>query len=91
MPKKFGPAGDCRHLKAGTLKVKKNAMVRTCSTHSAEERRMEGFCGEHEGKRQFGTHAHRWENSTKNESRKNPLEGVDWINMAQDRNKGRVC
>jgi hypothetical protein len=22
MPKKFGPAGDCRHLKVGTLKVK---------------------------------------------------------------------
>jgi hypothetical protein len=21
MPKKFGPAGDCRHLKVGTLKV----------------------------------------------------------------------
>jgi hypothetical protein len=35
MPKKFRPAGDCRHLKARTLKVK-NTKEKLCRTIAAK-------------------------------------------------------
>jgi hypothetical protein len=38
-------------------------------------------------KRQFIRHKHRWEDDIKMDFRKVGLEGVDWINLDQDRDQ----
>jgi hypothetical protein len=43
-----------------------------------------------EGKRPLGKHRRRWEYNIKTYIRKTVLEGVDWINQAQERTHGRL-
>jgi len=40
-------------------------MSRTCSAYEGEERRIEGFLGEIEGKRLLGRSRRRWRNNIK--------------------------
>jgi hypothetical protein len=44
----------------------------------------------HEGKRPLGRHRRRHEDNIRMDLREIGLEGVDWINLAQDRNHRRV-
>jgi hypothetical protein len=45
--------------------------------------------GKPEGKRQLGRPRHRWEDTIKNDLREIEWEGVDWMNLAQDRDQWR--
>jgi hypothetical protein len=46
--------------------------------------------GKSEGKRPLGRPRRRWEDGIRMDLREIDLEGVDWIRMAQDRDRWRV-
>jgi hypothetical protein len=46
--------------------------------------------GKPEGKRPLGRPRHRWENNIKVDLRETGWGGMDWIDLAQDRNQWRV-
>jgi hypothetical protein len=46
--------------------------------------------GEPEGKRPFERPRHRWEDNTERNLKDVGWDGVDWINLAQDRDKWQV-
>jgi hypothetical protein len=46
--------------------------------------------GKPEGKRQVGRPRHRWENNIKVDLQEVGCGGVDWIEMAQDRDRWRA-
>jgi hypothetical protein len=43
--------------------------------------------GKPEGRRPLGRPRHRWEDNTKMDLREVGWQGIDWINLAQDRNR----
>jgi hypothetical protein len=45
--------------------------------------------GRPEGKRSLGIPRHRWEDNIKMDLQEVGLEGMDWIDMAQDRDRWR--
>jgi hypothetical protein len=45
--------------------------------------------GKHEGKRQLGRPRCRWEDNTEMDLQKVRCRGVDWIELAQDRDRWR--
>jgi hypothetical protein len=45
------------------------------------------FVEKHQGKRPLGRLTRRWENNIKRDLREIELEGVDWIHLAQDRDR----
>jgi len=50
-----------------------------------------GFlCGEHEGKRTLGTPRRRWEDNIKIDLRKVGCVAMDWIDVAEDRDRWRA-
>jgi hypothetical protein len=46
--------------------------------------------GESEGKRPLGSPRHRWEDGIRMDLREIGLEGVEWIRLAQDRDRWRA-
>ena len=58
-----------------------------CSTHGGEERRIQGFGGEPEGKRPLGRPRRRWEDNIKMDLQEVGCGGMDWIKLAQDRDR----
>jgi hypothetical protein len=48
------------------------------------------FVGKTEGKRPLGRPRRRWENNTKMDLREIGWDGVNWIDMAQDRDQWRA-
>jgi hypothetical protein len=46
--------------------------------------------GTPEGKRPLGRHRHRWEDGIKMDVRETGWGGMDWIDLAQDRNHRRI-
>jgi len=59
----------------------------TCSTYRGEERHIQGFGGEPEGKRPLGRPRGRWEDNIKLDLQKVGSGGMDWIELAEDRNR----
>jgi hypothetical protein len=56
-----------------------------------EERKVyKVLVGKPEGKRPLGRPRRRWENGIRMDLREIGLEGVDWIRLAQDRNRWRA-
>jgi hypothetical protein len=54
----------------------------------AEERKVHKVSvGKPEGKRPFGRPRRRWEDEIRLDLRETGLEGVDWIRLAQDRDR----
>jgi hypothetical protein len=47
--------------------------------------------GRPEGKRPLGRSRHRWENTIKLDLRERGINGVNWMQLAQDRVKWRAC
>ena len=47
---------------------------------------MQGFGGEPEGKRHFGIPRHRWEDTIKVDLKEVGWRGMNWIDLAQNRN-----
>jgi hypothetical protein len=48
------------------------------------------YTGKPEGKRPLGKQRHRWVDNIKMDLRKTGWGGIDWINLAQDRDHWRV-
>jgi hypothetical protein len=66
-------------------KVKENEMGRACSMN--EGRRL---VGKPEQKRPLGTPRHRWVNNIKMDVRERGWDGMDWIDVAQDKDQWRA-
>jgi hypothetical protein len=61
-------------------------MCRACSTYGREERVL---MGKPEGKSPFGSTRRRWEDNIKIDLQEIECEGMDWIELAQDRDRWR--
>jgi len=61
-----------------------------CSAYGGEERCIQGFGGAPEGKRPLVRPRHRWEDNIKMDLQEVRCGGVDWIMLAQDRDRCRA-
>jgi hypothetical protein len=62
-------------------------MGRTCGTYGGEERCIQDLVGKPEGRRPLGRPRRRWEDNIKMDLREVGWGGVDWIDLAQDRDR----
>ena len=62
-----------------------------CSKYGVEERCIQGFGGKPEGKRLFGRTRRRWEDNIKMDLQEVGCEGMEWIDLAQDRDRWHTC
>ena len=69
------------------IKIEKNEMGWACSAYGGEESCTQGFGGKSEGKRQLGRSRLKWENHIKMDLQEMGCGGVDWIDLAQDRDR----
>jgi hypothetical protein len=60
-------------------------MGRTCSTNGAKKNAYMILVGTPEGKRPLGRPRHRWEDNIRMDLREIGWGGIDWIDLAQDR------
>ena len=60
------------------------------STYGGEERCMQGIGGETWGKEPLGRPRHRWEDNIKMDLQEVGCGGMDWIKLAQDRDRWQV-
>jgi hypothetical protein len=79
----FSLLSDCKRSIIKSDQVKKDEMGRECSTDGVEE-------GKPEGKRLVGRPRCRWVDSIKMDLREIGWDGVNWIDMAQDRDQWRA-
>ena len=61
-------------------------MGRECNVYGVEERRIQGFGGEMWGKETTRENQTRWENIIKMDLQEVGCGGMDWTEVAQDRN-----
>jgi len=61
-----------------------------CSAYGGEERRAWVFGGETRGKEPLGRPRRRWEDNIKMNLEKVGFGGMDWIELAQDRDRWRA-
>jgi len=62
-----------------------------CSAYGGEARHIQGFDGgKTDGKRPLGKPRRRWEDNIKIDLQKVGCGGVDWIELAQDRDRWRA-
>ena len=54
-----------------------------------EDRRIQGFGGEPEGKRPLGRSRRRWEDNIKMDLQEFGCGGVDWVELTQNRDRWR--
>jgi hypothetical protein len=57
----------------------------TYGTHEGGRRCLQGFGGRPKGKRPLGRPRHRWEDNIKLDLREIGINGVNWIQLVQDR------
>jgi len=62
-------------------------MGRAFSTYKGEKTCLEEFVGKSEGKRPLRRPRLRWEDNIKMDLQEVRYEGMDWIDLAQDRDK----
>jgi hypothetical protein len=65
-------------------------MGRACSANGAKRNAYRILVGEPEGKRPLGRPRCRWVNNIKTDLREIGWDGMDWIDLAQDRNQWRA-
>jgi hypothetical protein len=70
--------------------VKEDEMGRACSTLGEMMNGYRILVGKPEAKRPLGRPRRRWENNFKMDLREMGWSGVDWIYLAQDRDKWKV-
>jgi hypothetical protein len=61
-----------------------------CSTYEGEERVYRVLVGKPEGKRSLGRHRRRWEDNIKMDLQEVECWVIDWIKLAQDRDRWRA-
>ena len=61
-----------------------------CSTYRGQESRIQGFGGKSEGKRRLVRLGPRWEDNIKMDIQALGYGDMDWIELAQDRDRWRV-
>jgi len=61
-----------------------------CSAYGGEERCVQGFGGEPEGKRPVGRPRRRWEDNIMMDLQEVQCEFMEWIKLAQDRDSWRA-
>jgi hypothetical protein len=66
------------------IKSRKNEMGRTCSTYGESSG---VYRGKPEGKSPFGISGGRWKDKIKMDLKEVGCGGMDWIDLAQDRNR----
>jgi hypothetical protein len=64
-----------------------NKVDGACSTYRGGERCIQDIGGGPEGRRPLGRPRRRWEDNIKMDLKEVGWEGVDWIHMAQDRDR----
>ena len=62
----------------------------TFSAYGGEKKRMQGFGGEPEGKRPLVKPRRKWEDNIKMDLREVGCGGMDWTDLAQDRDRWRA-
>jgi hypothetical protein len=77
------------HYCAGD-KIEKNDMGGACSSDRGGERRVQGLVGKPEGKRPLGRPRSRWVGNIKMDLQEVGCEGIDWIELSQDRDRWRA-
>jgi hypothetical protein len=65
-------------------------MGRACSTDGEKRNAYRILVGKPEGKRPLVRPRHRWVNNIKTDLRELGWDGMDWIDVAQDRNQRRA-
>jgi hypothetical protein len=65
-------------------------MGKVCSTNGENRNAHRILVGKPEGKRPPGRPRYRWENNVKMDLRERRWGGMDWIDLAQDRDQWRV-
>jgi len=68
----------------------KNTMSGSCSTYGEEKGVYRILAGKPEGKRPLGRTRHRWEDNIKMDFKGSRMRGMDWIALAQDRDRWRA-
>jgi hypothetical protein len=63
---------------------------RACSTNGGEDECIENIGGKPEGKRPLGRPRRRWVDNTKMDLREIGRDSMEWIDLAQDRDKWRA-
>ena len=58
-----------------------------CSAYGGEERRLQGLVGKSKGKTTLGRPRNRWKDSIKMDLQEVGCGGMDWIELAQDRDR----
>jgi hypothetical protein len=58
-----------------------------CSTNGEKRNACRNLVGIPEGKKPLGRHRHRWEDNIKMDLREIGWGGMDWIDLAQDRDQ----
>jgi hypothetical protein len=71
-------------------KVKEDEMGRACSTNREKSNPYRILVGKPEGKISLGRSRRRWEDNIRMDLRKIGWGGMDWIDLAQDRDQWRV-
>ena len=61
-----------------------------CSSYGGEERRIQGFGGETGGKETIGKPRGSWQDNIKMDLQEVGCGCMDWIDLAQDRDRWRV-
>jgi hypothetical protein len=62
--------------------IEKNEIGGASSTYGGEERCIQGFGGEAEGKASLGRPRHSWEDNIKMDLEEGIWVGMDWIDLA---------
>jgi hypothetical protein len=65
-------------------------MGRTCGTYGERRGAYRALVGKPEGRRPLGRPRRRWENNIKMDLREVEWGGMDWINLAQGRDRWRA-
>jgi hypothetical protein len=65
-------------------------MGRTCGTYGERRGAYRALVGKPEGRRPLGRPRRRWEDNIKIDLREVGWGGMDWINLAQDRDRWRA-